>query len=172
MDKKLRWYGHSSTDARTWQLDETYIKTNGKWEYLYRAVDTKGNPQDFYLLPSRNKKAAYHFLSKLFNWMKKGSAPKVVASYGRAIMLLKREGKCPTGVEHWQIKYRNNIIECDHGKLKRIINPTLGFKSLKTAHATIKGIEAMRALKKDQADHFYYGHSLGEVRPVNRAFGL
>ncbi|WP_286633763.1 DDE-type integrase/transposase/recombinase, partial [Escherichia coli] len=43
-------------------------------------------------------------------------------------------------VEHRQIKYRNNVIECDHGKLKRIINATLGFKSMKTAYATIKGI--------------------------------
>ena len=39
-------------------------------------------------------------------------------------------------------------IECDHGKLKRIINATLGFKSMKTAYATIKGIEVMRALRK------------------------
>ncbi len=38
-------------------------------------------------------------------------------------------------------KYRNNVIECDHGKLKRIIGATLGFKSMKTAYATIKGIE-------------------------------
>ncbi|MHC6232930.1 DDE-type integrase/transposase/recombinase, partial [Klebsiella pneumoniae] len=51
-------------------------------------------------------------------------------------------------VEHRQIKYRNNVIECDHGKLKRIINATLGFKSMKTAYATIKGIEVMRALRK------------------------
>ncbi|MFS8319279.1 DDE-type integrase/transposase/recombinase, partial [Enterobacter hormaechei subsp. xiangfangensis] len=50
-------------------------------------------------------------------------------------------------VEHRQIKYRNNVIECDHGKLKRIINATLGFKSMKTAYATIKGIEVMRALR-------------------------
>ncbi|SUD99031.1 Transposase IS66 family [Providencia rettgeri] len=73
MDKKLRWYWHSSTGARTWHLDETYIKINGKWAYLYRAVDSKGNTLDFYLLPRRNTKAAYRFLSKLFNRMKKGS---------------------------------------------------------------------------------------------------
>lgn len=65
-----------------------------------------------------------------------------------------------------------HVIECDHRKLKRIINPTLGFKSLKIAHAIIKGIEAMRALKKGQAEYFYYGYPLGGVRLVNRAFGL
>ncbi|VDA77566.1 Putative transposase (identified by ISEscan HMM) [Klebsiella pneumoniae] len=65
-----------------------------------------------------------------------------------ALALLKREGRCPSDVEHRQIKYRNNVIECDHGKLKRIIGATLGFKSMKTAYATIKGIEVMRALRR------------------------
>lgn len=53
-----------------------------------------------------------------------------------------------------------------------MINPTLGFKSIKTAHATIKGIEVMRALRKGQAEHFFYGQLLGEVRLVNRVFGV
>jgi transposase-like protein len=48
----------------------------------------------------------------------------------------------------------NNVIECDHGKLKRIIGATLGFKSMKTAYATIKGIEVMRALRKGRPQHF------------------
>ncbi|QBP89976.1 Mobile element protein (plasmid) [Escherichia coli] len=46
------------------------------------------------------------------------------------------------------------MIECDHGKLKRIIGATLGFKSMKTAYATIKGIEVMRALRKARPQHF------------------
>jgi IS6 family transposase len=69
-------------------------------------------------------------------------------AYGRALALLKREGRCPSDVEHRQIKYRNNVIECDHGKLKRIIGATLGFKSMKTAYATIKGIEVMRTTQR------------------------
>ncbi|WP_240322121.1 transposase, partial [Klebsiella variicola] len=75
-------------------------------------------------------------------------------------------------VHHRQIKYRNNIIECDHGKLKRIINATLGFKSMKTAYATIKGIEVMRALRKGQAESFYFGHPQGEMRLVSRVFEI
>ncbi len=39
-------------------------------------------------------------------------------TYGRALSRLKREGKCPPDLEHRQIKYKNNVIECDHGKLK------------------------------------------------------
>ncbi|MBM5743528.1 IS6 family transposase [Klebsiella quasipneumoniae subsp. quasipneumoniae] len=82
------------------------------------------------------------------------------------------EGRCPSDVEHRQIKYRNNVIECDHGKLKRIIGATLGFKSMKTAYATIKGIEVMRALRKGQASAFYYGDPLGEMRLVSRVFEM
>ena len=84
------------------------------------------------------------------------------------LLCSKREGRCPSDVEHRQIKYRNNVIECDHGKLKRIIGATLGFKSMKTAYATIKGIEVMRALRKG-ASAFYYGDP-GRNAPGKQSF--
>ncbi|NJD00253.1 DDE domain-containing protein, partial [Candidatus Erwinia dacicola] len=65
---------------------------------------------------------------------------------------------------------QNNIIECDHGKLKRIINATLVFKSMKTAYVIIKGIEVMRALQKGQAESFYLGHPLGKMHLVSKVF--
>jgi IS6 family transposase len=43
---------------------------------------------------------------------------------------------------------------------------------MKTAYATIKGIEVMRALRKGQAKSFYYGHPLGEMHLVSRAFEM
>src|SRR3546814_7809929 len=33
----------------SWRLDETYVKVRGKWTYLYRAVDKRGDTIDFYL---------------------------------------------------------------------------------------------------------------------------
>ncbi|MCH6615727.1 transposase [Escherichia coli] len=48
----------------------------------------------------------------------------------------------------------------------------VGFKSMKTAYATIKGIEVMRALRKGQASAFYYGDPLGEMRLVSRVFEM
>ena len=148
-----------------------------RWTYLYRAVDSKGRTIDFYLSPRRNSKAAYRFLGKILNNVKGWEIPRLIntdkaPTYGRALALLKREGRCPPDVEHRQIKYRNNVIECDHGKLKRIIGATLGFKSMKTAYATIKGIEVMRALRKGQAENFYFGHPLGEMRLVSRVFEI
>jgi IS6 family transposase len=50
-------------------------------------------------------------------------------------------------VENRHIKYRNNVNECDHGRLKRIIGTTPGFKSMKTACVTIDAIKVMRAAK-------------------------
>jgi IS6 family transposase len=58
-------------------------------------------------------------------------------------------------------------------KLKRRIKPTLGFKSMKTAYATIKGFELMHALRKGQAKLWMLSPGIrGEVRLVERAFGL
>ena len=69
------------------------------------------------------------------------------------------------------MKYLNNVIEADHGKLKLLIRPVRGFKTLKTAYATIKGFEVMRALRKGQAGIFaLQGGIVGEVRIVERAF--
>ncbi len=95
------------------------------------------------------------------------------ASYGVAIATLKREGRCPAELVHRQTKYLNNVIEADHGKRKRLIQPTLGFQSLKTAYATLKGFEVMRVLKKRQARIFQIQDGIrGEVRLVERAFDL
>nr|QTX14583.1 Mobile element protein [Klebsiella pneumoniae] len=46
----------------TWM--KTYVKVNGRWAYLYRAVDSRGRTVDFYLSSRRNSKAAYRFLGK------------------------------------------------------------------------------------------------------------
>lgn len=62
---------------------------------------------------------------------------------------MKQEGNLSQRVEHHQIKYRNNRLESDHGKLKRLINPAR-VQSMKTAYATIKGFEVMRMFKKGQ----------------------
>ncbi|PCR11126.1 IS6 family transposase, partial [Klebsiella pneumoniae] len=44
--------------------------------------------------------------------------------------------------------------------------------SMKTAYATIKGIEVMRALRKGQASAFYYGDPLGRNAPGKQSFEM
>ena len=67
----------------------------------------------------------------------------------------------------------NNVVEAAHGKLKQLVRPVRGFKTLKTAYATIKGFEVMRALRKGQASAFNITRDMrGEARIIERAFGL
>ena len=41
LDQRCRSHLKPTNDS--WRVDETYIKVNGQWKYLYRAVDSKGN---------------------------------------------------------------------------------------------------------------------------------
>ncbi len=70
MEKRLRWYWRNPSDLCPWHMDETYVKVNGRWAYLYRAVDSRGRTVDFYLSSRRNSKA-YRFLGKILNNVKK-----------------------------------------------------------------------------------------------------
>ena len=138
--------------SRGWRIDETYVKVRGQWAYLYRALDKLGNTIDFYLSATRNTKAAKRFLGKALNGLKDWEQPEVLntdkaPTYAAAVAVaeFKAEGKCPDETRHRQVKYLNNVVEADHGKLKLLLRPVRGFKTLKTAYATIKGFEIMRA---------------------------
>jgi transposase-like protein len=74
-------------------------------------------------------------------------------------------------VDHRQVKYLNNQIEADHGAIKRWIRPMLGFKLAKTAHATLKGIEVMRMIRKLQCILLRPGVA-AERRFFNKLFGV
>ena len=177
IEKRLRWHWRRPRSV-SWRVDETYVKVGGKWSYLYRAVDKLGDTIDFYLSPTRNTAAAKRFLAKTLRGLKGWEQPQVIntdkaPTYAAALAELKAEGKCPTDTQHRQVKYLNNIVESDHGKLKQLIRPVRGFKTMKTAYATIKGFEVMRALRKGQAATFNLTHDIrGEARLVERAFGL
>jgi IS6 family transposase len=154
------------------------IKVKGKWAYYYRAIDKAGNTIDFYLSSTRNAKAAKRFLSKSIKGLSAWAFPKKfntdkAAAYTSAIQELKQEGQLPPKTEHRQVKYLNNRLESDHGKLKRLVKPTLGFKSMKTAYATLKGFEVMRAFKKGQVGLWRYQKDVkGEMWLINCTFGL
>lgn len=65
------------------------------------------------------------------------------------------------------------MVEADHGKLKQLIRPVRGFKTLKTTYATIKGFEVMRALRNGQASAFNITRDIrGEARIVEQVFDL
>jgi IS6 family transposase len=125
-------------------VDEIYVKVGGHWKYLFRAVDKHGRLIDFMVLDRRNPCAAHRFLGKALKTMRNWSHAIItdkLGSYPKAIRRLQREGKLPQDTKHRKSKSPNNIIEADHGGLKWMIRPTLGFQTMRTASATIKGFE-------------------------------
>jgi transposase-like protein len=177
IERRLHWQWRQPRST-SWRVDETYIKVRGQWTYLYRAVDKICNTIEFYLSPTGNTAAAKRFLGKALNGLKDWEVPRVIntdkaPTYAAALAELKKEGRCPDDTVHRQVKYLNNVVEADHGKVKQLIRPVRGFKTLKTAYATIKGFEVMRALRKGQAAAFNITRDIhGETRIVERAFVL
>jgi transposase-like protein len=94
-----------------------------------------------------------------------------LASYPKAIRRLQGEGLLSKHVEHRTSKYLNNIIEADHGALKRVIRPTCGFQRMRTASAILKGFEVMRMTRRGHCGLAQCGVT-GEIRLVSQLFGL
>ncbi len=144
--------------------------------YLYRAITKEGHTVDFYLSRTRNQKTAKCFLGKALRSIKPYNHPKTIntdkdKSYAPALTALRKTKVCADGTVQRQVKYLNNRIEPDHGKLKRLINPVRGFQSLKTAFATIRGFEVMRMFRKGQFNMWLYGRGpLAEVRLIEELF--
>jgi putative transposase len=101
----------------SWYADETSIKVNGQWCYLYRAIDREGNLVDSMLSQTRDREAAQCFFQQAR--VVAGQAPERVttdghSSYPRAIRETLGEA-----VEHRCYRYLNNRLEQDHWGIKQ-----------------------------------------------------
>ena len=110
LEKEVRWYqGHTSG---SWRVDETCIRVNGEWKWLFRAVDKQGRTVDFLLTHRRNAKAARHFLAKALR-TRQHWPPHVIntdknPAYGEAIRELKWRGL--VGAELARIMHRGRRV--------------------------------------------------------------
>ncbi|PHQ78160.1 MAG: IS6 family transposase, partial [Coxiella sp. (in: Bacteria)] len=55
--RKIRF----GTAGLKWHADATYLRVEGRWCYLYRAIDKEGNLVDVYLSNTRDQNAAEDF---------------------------------------------------------------------------------------------------------------
>ena len=123
------------------------------------AIDKCGHMIDFYLSPTRNTQVAKWFLGKALKSVKSWAYPRTLntdkaPAYSATITELKTERTCPPDTVHRQAKYLNNMIEDDHGKLKRLINPVRSFKSMKTAYAKrLRDLSSCICSRKDRWIH-------------------
>ncbi|QRM33604.1 IS6 family transposase [Microvirga sp. VF16] len=152
LDKRIR--PHLRMTNGSWRVDETYIRVKGKWVYLYRAVDATGQTIDFLLSSKRDAAAARRFFRKALKQSHTVNPRTITvdknAAYPIAAKAMKRDGELWRFAKLRQVKVLNNIVEQDHRRIKRLVRPGLGFKSLTSASQTIAGYEAMAMIRKGQ----------------------
>jgi transposase-like protein len=96
IEKRLR--PHLRPSNGSWRVDETYVKVKGRWTYLYRAVDSRGQTIDFRLSARRDAAAAKRLLRKALN-QPHTADPRTVnvdknAAYPRAVAEMKQGASC------------------------------------------------------------------------------
>src|SRR3954465_10828844 len=103
--------------ARSWYVDETYIKVQGRWCYLYRAIDRSGALVDVMFSEHRDMAAAQVFFRSA--QAVTGVTPDRVTtdghdSYPRAI-----RSELGKGVRHRTSRYLNNRLEIGQSQMTK-----------------------------------------------------
>jgi transposase-like protein len=152
LEKRVR--PHLRISNGCWCVDETYVREQGRWTYLYRAVDSRGQTIDFLLSAKRDAAAARRFFRKALV-QRHTLNPRTITveknpAYPKAVAEMKRSAELWCHSRLRQVKYLNNIVEQDHRRVKRLIRPGLGFGSCYTARRTLAGMEAMAMIRKGQ----------------------
>jgi transposase-like protein len=137
---------------KSWRVDETYIRIQGRWCYLYRAIDSTGATIDSLLSALRDAAAA----KRLFRQALSDSSrpqPRVINTdqarlYGAAIAAVKAEGILRRRCRHRPVQYLNNILEQDHRAIKHRVKAKQSFREFHAARRTIAGYKAIHMIRK------------------------
>ena len=152
-----------------WHVDEAYVRADGHWRYLYRAVDGTGQTIGFRLSATRDKKAAKRSFRQALGRddtrHPREIVPDRLKCYPGALREMKREGGLWRVTRHRRGRWLNNLVEQGHRRIKRRTGPMLGFQGFWTARRTLAGVEAVAMLAKGQVR----GVS-GNDMPAQRAF--
>ena len=152
LEKRIR--PHLRMSNGSWRVDETYVRVKGRWTYLYRAVDSRGQTIDFLLAARRDTAAAKRFFRKAMAQPHVANPRTLTVdknpAYPRAVADMKSDGQLSRRTCLRQCKYLNNIVEQDHRRIKRLVRPGLGFGSFHTARRTLAGFETMAMMRKGQ----------------------
>jgi transposase-like protein len=128
--------------GKSWYVDETYLKVNGHWCYLYRAIDRFGALVDVRLSGRRGMEAAKAFFrsAKAVTGVTPARATTDGHdSYPRAIRI-----ELDEGVKHRTHQYLNNRIEQDHRGIKGRYGPMRGFKTHESASRFCRCFDELR----------------------------
>jgi transposase, IS6 family len=125
LEKRIR--PHLRPTNGSWRVDETYVKVKGRWTYLYRAVDSRGQTIDFLLSAKRDAEAAKRFFRKALRQPHTVNPRTITAdknpAYPKAIAEMKQDTELWRFSRLRQVKFLNNIVEQDHRRVKRLTRP-------------------------------------------------
>jgi len=126
----------------SWYADETYVKVQGRWCYLYRAIDRAGNLIDARLSETRDLQAAKSFFAQVLAVM--GQPPQRVTTDGHAAYPRAIRETLGKKVLHRCSPYLNSRLEQDHRGIKQRYYPMQGFGSLEAASRFCHAFEEVR----------------------------
>ncbi|NJC83114.1 IS6 family transposase [Planosporangium mesophilum] len=138
-----RFSRHSPGDR--WHADETYVKVNGVWRYVYRAIDQYGQVSDVLVSARRDADAARRFFRRALSMLK--GPPCEVVTDAAAVYPAVLDELMPQAWHHVE-QYANNAIEGDHGRLKHQLRAMRGLRTDKTARVIIAGHAFMQNLRR------------------------
>jgi transposase-like protein len=126
----------------------------GRWTYLYQAVDSRGRTIDFLLSARRNATAAKRFFRNALAQPPTVNPRTITVgknpAYPKAVTEIKQKAELWRRSRLRQVRYLNNVVEQDHRHVKRLIRPGLGFGEFWTARRTLADIEAMAMIRRGQ----------------------
>jgi transposase-like protein len=138
-----RFARHSPGDR--WFVDETYVRVNGVWRYVCRAVDQDGQVIDILVSVRRDADAARRFFRTAMDTLK--VIPTEVVTDRSPIYPRVLDEIVPAAWHHVE-EYANNRMEADHGRLKQRLRPMRGLRTNRTATVIIYGIGFMQNLRR------------------------
>jgi transposase-like protein len=127
-----------------WFVDETYVKVNGVWRYVYRAIDQDGQVIDVLVSARRDADSARRFFQRALSTLK--ATPSEVVTDAAAIYPAILDELIPKAWHHVE-RYANNPIEADHSQLKHRLRPMRGLQTDRTAQVIIAGHAFMQNLR-------------------------
>ena len=128
-----------------WFVDETYVKVNGSWRYVYRAVDQYGRVIDVLVSARRDAHAARRFFRRALAALK--VIPTEVVTDAAAVYPAVLHELVPSAWHHVE-RYANNPIEADHSQLKHRLRPMRGLRTDRTAQVIIAGHAFLQNLRR------------------------
>jgi transposase-like protein len=148
-----RWARFARPIDSSWRMDETAVRVQGGWSYLYRAIDRNGKSVHSLLSVDRAIGSAQEFFRQAIritgSWPEKINLDGNAASH-RALRLLSKEDARWQAITVRARRYLNNVVEQDHRAIKQRCAPMLGLKSFQTAAITFSGIELAHRIRKRQ----------------------